>query len=115
MELFREEVFGPVLAVMRFQRRRRGGAHRQRHPVRPARGGVDAGRRRSIRLAERIDAGTVYVNTYRSVSTLSPVGGYKHSGYGRENGIEAIKEFLQVKERLGRARTVPNPFPKVPG
>ena len=70
---------------------------------------------RSIRLAERLAAGTVYVNTYRSVSTLSPVGGYKHSGYGRENGIEAIKEFLQVKSVWVGLGPVPNPFPEKPG
>ena len=70
---------------------------------------------RSIRLAERIAAGTVYVNTYRSVSTLSPVGGYKHSGYGRENGIDAIREFLQVKSVWLGLVPVPNPFPQTKG
>ena len=112
MELFREEVFGPVLAVMRF--------HDEDEAVRIAndtRYGLAAGvwtqdTARSIRLAERIDAGTVYVNTYRSVSTLSPVGGYKHSGYGRENGIDAIKEFLQVKSVWLGTGPVANPFPR---
>ena len=115
MELFREEVFGPVLAVMRFRD--------EDEAVRIAndtRYGLAAGvwtqdTARSIRLAERLAAGTVYVNTYRSVSTLSPVGGYKHSGYGRENGIEAIKEFLQVKSVWVGLGPVPNPFPKKPG
>ena len=114
-ELFREEVFGPVLAVIRFRD--------EDEAVRIAndtRYGLAAGiwtqdAARSIRLAERIEAGTVYVNTYRSVSTLSPVGGYKHSGYGRENGIEAIKEFLQVKSVWVGLGPVANPFPKDPG
>ena len=114
MELFREEVFGPVLAVMRFRD--------EDEAVRIANDtkyGLAAGvwtqdMARSIRLAERIAAGTVYVNTYRSVSTLSPVGGYKHSGYGRENGIDAIKEFLQVKSVWVGLGPVPNPFPRNP-
>ncbi|MEO8858256.1 MAG: aldehyde dehydrogenase family protein, partial [Burkholderiaceae bacterium] len=112
MQLYREEVFGPVLAVTRFKD--------EEEAVRMAndtRFGLAAGvwtrdMARSMRLSERIAAGTVYVNTYRSVSTLSPVGGYKHSGYGRENGMDAIKEFLQVKSVWIGLTPVPDPFPK---
>ncbi len=43
------------------------------------------------------EAGTVWVNTYRAVSYMSPFGGYKQSGIGRENGAEMIQEYLQVK------------------
>jgi aldehyde dehydrogenase (NAD+) len=43
------------------------------------------------------------------------VGGYKHSGYGRENGIDAIREFLQVKSVWLGLVPVPNPFPQVKG
>ena len=115
MQLYREEVFGPVLAVCRF--------HTEDEAVQMANDsafGLAAGiwttdMARSIRLAERIAAGTVYVNTYRSVSTLSPVGGYKHSGYGRENGIDAIREFLQVKSVWLGLVPVPNPFPQTKG
>ncbi len=39
----------------------------------------------------------MWVNTYRAVSPLSPFGGYKHSGLGRESGSDAIREYLQVK------------------
>jgi aldehyde dehydrogenase (NAD+) len=115
MQLYREEVFGPVLAVCRF--------HTEDEAVQMANDsafGLAAGiwttdMARSIRLAERIAAGTVYVNTYRSVSSLSPVGGYKHSGYGRENGIDAIREFLQVKSVWLGLIPVPNPFPQAKG
>jgi len=115
MQLYRQEVFGPVLAVCRF--------HTEEEAVQMANDsafGLAAGiwtkdMARSIRLADRIAAGTIYVNTYRSVSTLSPVGGYKHSGYGRENGINAIHEFLQVKSVWMGLIPVPNPFPKAEG
>ena len=115
MQLYREEVFGPVLAVTRFSD--------EEEAVRMAndsRFGLAAGvwtkdMARSVRMAERIAAGTVYVNTYRSVSTLSPVGGYRHSGYGRENGIDAIKEFLQVKSVWIGLVPVPDHFPKSSG
>ncbi len=111
MELAREEVFGPVLAVMRFADEDEALALANDSRYGLAAGVWTQDMARSIRLAERIAAGTVYVNTYRSVSTLSPVGGYKMSGYGRENGIEAIREFQQVKSVwLGLGRTA-NPFP----
>lgn len=48
-------------------------------------------------MSERIEAGTVWEDTYRAVSYMSPFGGYKDSGLGRESGIDAIHEYLQVK------------------
>lgn len=45
----------------------------------------------------RIQAGTVWINTYRTGSFMVPFGGFKDSGIGRENGVDAIREFLQVK------------------
>ena len=53
--------------------------------------------KRAHNMARRIKAGTVWVNTYRAVSFLMPFGGYKASGLGRENGIEAIDGYLQSK------------------
>ena len=51
------------------------------------------------------------MNTYRAVSYMSPFGGYKRSGLGRESGIEAIKEFLQVKSVwISTASEAPDPF-----
>jgi aldehyde dehydrogenase (NAD+) len=62
-------------------------------------------------MADRLRAGTVWVNTYRAVSYLSPFGGYKRSGIGRENGQEMLKEYLQVKSVwISTASEVPNPF-----
>ena len=53
--------------------------------------------RRAVALSKRLAAGTVWVNTYRSTSYTTPFGGYKASGLGRENGIAAIREYLQTK------------------
>ena len=62
-------------------------------------------------ISKEIRAGTVWVNTYRAVSFLSPFGGYKKSGIGRENGIEAIREYMQTKSVwISTADDVPNPF-----
>jgi (Z)-2-((N-methylformamido)methylene)-5-hydroxybutyrolactone dehydrogenase len=67
--------------------------------------------RRAMTMADRLQAGTVWINTYRAVSYLSPFGGYKRSGIGRESGQEMIREYLQVKSVwISTAADVPNPF-----
>jgi aldehyde dehydrogenase (NAD+) len=97
MRIAQEEVFGPVLAVIPFEDEAE--ATRIANDVNfglPA--GVwtrDIGR--AIRMSENLEAGTVWVNTYRAVSYTSPFGGYKRSGIGRESGIESVREFLQTK------------------
>jgi acyl-CoA reductase-like NAD-dependent aldehyde dehydrogenase len=97
MRIAQEEVFGPVLSVIPFKDEE--DAVRIANDVRFGLGsGVwtnDIGR--AIRMSERIKAGTVWVNTYRAVSFMSPFGGYKDSGVGRENGQSAIFEYLQMK------------------
>ncbi|MEM7294590.1 MAG: aldehyde dehydrogenase [Pseudomonadota bacterium] len=52
---------------------------------------------KAMRMADRIEAGTVYINNYFNAATQSPVGGYKQSGYGRENGYEGMRCFMQTK------------------
>ncbi|MEZ5824991.1 MAG: aldehyde dehydrogenase family protein [Geminicoccaceae bacterium] len=67
--------------------------------------------RTALTMSNELRAGTVWVNTYRAVSYLSPFGGYKASGLGRENGMEAIEAWLQTKSVwLSTAENVPNPF-----
>ena len=58
----------------------------------------------------KLTQGTVYINHYRSVSACAPVGGVKKSGYGRELGPNAIRDFMQEKAIwLGEA-AMPDPF-----
>ena len=52
---------------------------------------------RAHTVASRLDAGTVWINTYRSLSPLSPFGGFKDSGLGKENGTDAVLEYTRVK------------------
>jgi aldehyde dehydrogenase (NAD+) len=97
MRIAQEEVFGPILSIIRFTD--------EDHAVQIAndsRFGLGSGvwtsdMGRAFRMSERIQAGTVWVNTYRALSYMSPFGGYKDSGMGRENGLDAIREYLQVK------------------
>jgi len=97
MRIAQEEVFGPVLSVIRFKDEDEAVAI-----ANDSRFGLGAGVwtgdiARALRMSERIQSGTVWVNTYRAVSFMSPFGGYKDSGLGRENGAEAILEYLQTK------------------
>jgi len=66
---------------------------------------------RALRMSEKLQAGTVWVNNYRATSFTSPFGGYKESGIGRESGTETIKEYLHTKcVWISSDLEVPNPF-----
>ncbi|HEX6006535.1 MAG TPA: aldehyde dehydrogenase [Burkholderiales bacterium] len=111
MRIAQEEVFGPVLAVIPFEDEDEAVAIGNDVVYGLAAGVWTQNMRRAFTMAERLQAGTVWVNTYRAVSYLSPFGGYKRSGLGRESGQEMIKEYLQVKSVwISTATEVPNPF-----
>lgn len=97
MRIAQEEVFGPVLSVLRFSDEEEAIAIANDVNYGLAAGVWTENMRRAIRVSERLEAGTVWVNTYRSTSYTTPFGGYKASGLGRENGMEAIREYLQTK------------------
>ena len=111
MRIAQEEVFGPVLAVIPFDS--------DEQAIEIANGtiyGLAAGVwtqsiSRALTMSERLRAGTVWVNTYRAVSYMSPFGGFKRSGIGRESGLSAIREYLQEKSVwIDISGNVPNPF-----
>jgi aldehyde dehydrogenase (NAD+) len=111
MRIAQEEVFGPVLAVIPFKDDEEAIAIGNDVVYGLAAGVWTQNMRRALTMAEKLQAGTVWINTYRAVSYLSPFGGYKRSGLGRESGQEMIKEYLQVKSVwISTATNVPNPF-----
>ena len=111
MTIAQEEVFGPVLSVIPFETEQEAVAIANGTRFGLAAGVWTQNIARSIRMHQALQAGTVWVNTYRTVSYMAPFGGYKSSGIGRENGQEAIKEFLHQKSVLISADTsVSNPF-----
>ncbi|VTU16829.1 Betaine aldehyde dehydrogenase [Variovorax sp. SRS16] len=111
MRIAQEEVFGPVLSIIPFDDEDEAVkiANDTRYGLGAAVWTSDIGR--AIRMSERIQSGTVWINTYRAVSYMSPFGGYKDSGVGRENGIDALKEYLQVKSVwINTGAQTANPF-----
>jgi (Z)-2-((N-methylformamido)methylene)-5-hydroxybutyrolactone dehydrogenase len=111
MRIAREEVFGPVLSIIPFRDDDEAIAIANDSPYGLAAGVWTTSIKRAIRASERLDAGSVWVNTYRAVSYMSPFGGYKRSGLGRENGQDAIFSYLQTKSVwISTAEEVPNPF-----
>ncbi len=111
MRIAQEEVFGPVLSVIPFKDQDEAIEIANDIDFGLAAGVWTENIKRALQVSKAIRAGTVWVNTYRAVSFMSPFGGFKQSGIGRENGIEAIYEYLQTKSIwISTADEVPNPF-----
>jgi aldehyde dehydrogenase (NAD+) len=111
MRIANEEVFGPILSVIPFDDEEEAVRIANSTVYGLAAGVWTTSIRRSLLMPERLEAGTVWVNTYRAVSYMSPFGGYKRSGIGRESGIDAIREYLQTKSVwIDISGSSPNPF-----
>jgi len=111
MRIAQEEVFGPVLAVLKFADEDEAIKIGNDVVYGLAAGVWTKDIRRAMRFTKALKAGTVWVNTYRAFSYMMPFGGMKRSGLGRESGIAAIRDYLQVKSVwLSTATDVPSPF-----
>jgi aldehyde dehydrogenase (NAD+) len=111
MRIAQEEIFGPLLSVIRFRDEQEAVSIANDNRYGLAAGVWTEDMRRVVRLTRQLQAGTVWVNTYRAVSFMTPFGGRKASGMGRENGAAAINEYLQTKSVwLNCAETFSNPF-----
>ncbi len=97
MKIAQEEIFGPVLATMKFAD--------EQEAVAIANGTIyglvsaiwTRDIQRAHRLARKVKAGVVWINTYNGFDSAAPFGGYKQSGFGREQGMHALESYTQVK------------------
>lgn len=92
-----EEIFGPVLVVLPYDDEAELTALANATPYGLACGIWSRDYRRAWRLARRIEAGTVWINTYKQLSAATPFGGVKDSGIGREKGREGIRAYMTQK------------------
>lgn len=95
--VYREEIFGPVLAAVTFTDEDEAVTLANDTPYGLAGAVWTKDVHRAHRVAAKIRAGTVWINAYRVVAPSVPFGGYKNSGLGRENGVHAIEEYLEEK------------------
>ncbi|HEY8497697.1 MAG TPA: aldehyde dehydrogenase family protein [Limnochordales bacterium] len=97
MTIAREEIFGPVAAVIPFRDEAEAVALANQTLYGLAAGVWTRDVKRALRVARGVRAGTVWVNTYQILSPTAPFGGYKRSGLGRELGPDALEPYLETK------------------
>jgi acyl-CoA reductase-like NAD-dependent aldehyde dehydrogenase len=97
IEVAHKEMFGPVVSVLKFRDEQEAIEIANDTNYGLASGVFTTDIGRGIRMSQAIRAGIVWVNTYRAVSPMAPFGGFKHSGHGRESGLEAVYDYTREK------------------
>ncbi|MDE1167855.1 MAG: aldehyde dehydrogenase family protein [Pseudomonas sp.] len=110
--IFREEIFGPVLTVTTFTTVEQAISLANDTDYGLGNGLWTKDVDKALQVSQKLQSGTVFVNTYLETAPQLPFGGFKQSGYGRENGVDGLHEFLEVKStfiKLGaRSPLLPN-------
>jgi acyl-CoA reductase-like NAD-dependent aldehyde dehydrogenase len=97
MTIAREEIFGPVLSVIRYSSVEEAIAIANDTEYGLSAGVWSNDNERALEVAEQLEAGTVWINDWHMVSCEYPFGGYKQSGFGRELGPHALDEYTEEK------------------
>jgi len=97
MKIAQEEIFGPVLVVIKFKDDDEAVATANDSIFGLAGAVWSSNDERALKIADRLRAGTVWINEYHLLSDKAPFGGYKQSGIGREFGMDGLKEYMEAK------------------
>ena len=99
MFIAKEESFGPIMVISKFSSKDldRIIARANCTEYGLAAGVLTKDIYRALRFAEKVEAGTVFVNTYNKTDVAAPFGGFKKSGFGKDLGQEALNEYLKTK------------------
>ncbi len=97
MTIHREEIFGPVLSVLPFDEPDEALSIANGTEYGLAAGVYTRDLKRAHWMADRLEAGTVFVNQWFAGGNEVPFGGFKRSGFGREKGVEALGNYVQVR------------------
>ncbi|MFH8136087.1 betaine-aldehyde dehydrogenase [Pantoea osteomyelitidis] len=97
MQIVREEVFGPVMSILSYETEEEVIRRANATEYGLAAGVVTRDLNRAHRVIHQIEAGICWINTWGESPAEMPVGGYKHSGIGRENGLMTLQNYTQVK------------------
>jgi aldehyde dehydrogenase (NAD+) len=97
MTIAREEIFGPVLSTIEFEDVDEAVREANKNPYGLAAAVWTRDIAKAHRIARRLEAGTVWINTYNNYDPAAAFGGYKMSGYGRELSMHALESYTQVK------------------
>ncbi|QJC56665.1 NAD/NADP-dependent betaine aldehyde dehydrogenase [Polaromonas vacuolata] len=97
MTMVKEEVFGPVMCILGFEDEAEVIFRANNTPYGLAAGLMTADLNRAHRVIHQLDAGICWINTWGESAAEMPVGGYKQSGVGRENGQETLRHYTRNK------------------
>ena len=111
MTVFREEIFGPVITVTPFEGVEQAVALANDTGYGLANGLWTKDVDKALQLSKRLKSGTVYVNTYLETAPQMPFGGFKQSGLGRENGLDGLLEYTEVKSTFVKLGARPPSLP----
>lgn len=110
MSIVKEEIFGPVMSILMFDDEEEVISRANDTEMGLGAGVFSLNIQRAHRVIHQLQAGICWINSYGNSPAEMPVGGYKQSGMGRENGIETLDQYVQTKSVYVGMNAIDSPF-----